>query len=128
MPAALTHLHASAQGHTELDTPLQVLEALQAAAARGAARPVCALAAASFRAATLLGMTCAEAARLGPRASLQIMLMKGPQAAPVREAPPVVSAMVCRQLRPFSPARQRCPHEAKLRCTAARLMFCGRIV
>ncbi len=61
-----------------------MLEALQACAGRGAARPVCALAAASFRAATLLGMTCAEAARLGPRQSLQILLMKGPAAAPVR--------------------------------------------
>lgn len=72
------------QGQTSLETPLEVLEALHACAGRGAARPVCALAAASFRAATLLGMTCAEAARLGPRQSLQILLMKGPTAAPVR--------------------------------------------
>ena len=72
------------QGQTNLETPLEVLEALHASAGRGAARPVCALAAASFRAATQLGMTCAEAARLGPRQSLQILLMKGPTAAPVR--------------------------------------------
>lgn len=72
------------QGHTALGTAQEVLEALQACAGRGAARPVCSLAAASFRAATALGMTCAEAARLAPRESLQILLMRGPQAAPVR--------------------------------------------
>ena len=71
------------QGHEKLDTPLDVLDALEACAAKGAARALCALAAASFRAATLLGMTCEEAASLGPRQSLQILLMKGPQAAPV---------------------------------------------
>ncbi|EIE27464.1 hypothetical protein COCSUDRAFT_55471 [Coccomyxa subellipsoidea C-169] len=70
------------RGQTRVDTAIGVLEALQACAGRGAARPVCALAVASFRAATLLGMTCAEAARLGPRQSLQILLMKGPAAAP----------------------------------------------
>lgn len=76
--------HMSLQGQTAVGTAQEVLEALQVCAGRGAARPVCALAAASFRAATLLGMTCAEAARLGPRQSLQILLMKGPSAAPVR--------------------------------------------
>lgn len=60
-----------------------MLDALEACAAKGAARALCALAAASFQAATLLGMTCEEAASLGPRQSLQILLMKGPQAAPV---------------------------------------------
>ena len=77
MPPAL-------QGHEKLGSPLDVLDALEACAARGAARALCALAASSFRAATLLGMTCAEAASLGPRQSLQVLLMKGPQAAPVR--------------------------------------------
>ena len=76
MPPAL-------QGHEKLDSPLDVLDALEACAAKGAARALCALAASSFRAATLLGMTCAEAASLGPRQSLQVLLMKGPQAAPV---------------------------------------------
>ena len=71
------------QGHEKLDTPLDVLDALEACAAKGAARALCALAATSFRAATLLGMTCEEAAGLGPRQSLQVLLMKGPQAAPV---------------------------------------------
>ena len=71
------------QGHEKLDTPLDVLDALEACAAKGAARALCALAAASFRAATLLGMTCEEAASLGPCQSLQVLLMKGPQAAPV---------------------------------------------
>ena len=73
----------SLQGQTAVGTAQEVLEALQVCAGRGAARPVCALAAASFCAATLLGMTCAEAARLGPRQSLQVLLMKGPSAAPV---------------------------------------------
>ena len=71
------------QGHEKIDTPLDVLDALEACAAKGAARALCALAASSFRAATLLGMTCKEAASLGPRQSLQVLLMKGPQAAPV---------------------------------------------
>jgi len=73
----------SHQGHEKLDTPLDVLDALEACAAKGAARALCALAASSFRAATLLGMTCEEAASLGPCQSLQVLLMKGPQAAPV---------------------------------------------
>ena len=77
MPPAL-------QGHEKLDSPLDVLDALEACAAKGAARALCALAASSFRAATLLGMTCEEAASLGARQSLQVLLMKGPQAAPVR--------------------------------------------
>ena len=71
------------QGHEKIDTPLDVLDALEACAAKGSARALCALAAFSFRAATLLGMTCKEAASLGPRQSLQVLLMKGPQAAPV---------------------------------------------
>ena len=72
------------QGHEKLDSPLDALDALEACAAKGAARALCALAASSFRAATLLGMTCEEAASLGPRQSLQVLLMKGPQAAPVQ--------------------------------------------
>jgi hypothetical protein len=72
------------QGHAQLEEPDQVLGALRACARRGAAAPVCSLASAAFSAAALMGMTCAEAARLGPRTSLQIMLMKGPAAAPVR--------------------------------------------
>ena len=63
------------------------LDALEACSAKGAARALCTLAASSFRAATLLGMTCEEAASLGPRQSLQILLMKGPQAAPVSTLP-----------------------------------------
>ena len=62
---------------------MDVLDALEASAAKGAAQALCALAASSFRAATLLGMTCEEAASLGSRQSLQVLLMKGPQAAPV---------------------------------------------
>ena len=77
------------QGHEKLDSPLDVLDALEACAAKGAARALCALAASSFRAATLLGMTCEEAASLGPRQSLQVLLMKGPQAAPVHLCRPV---------------------------------------
>lgn len=73
------------QGHEKIDTPLDVLDALEACAAKGSARALCALAASSFRAATLLGMTCKEAASLGPRQSLQVLLMKGPQAAPVSD-------------------------------------------
>lgn len=75
------------QGHQKLDTPLDALDALEACSAKGAARALCTLAASSFRAATLLGMTCEEAASLGPRQSLQILLMKGPQAAPVSTLP-----------------------------------------
>ena len=84
MSCALSHgVPPALQGHEKLGSPLDVLDALEACAARGAARALCALAASSFRAATLLGMTCEEAASLGPRQSLQVLLMKGPQAAPV---------------------------------------------
>lgn len=82
------------QGQERLENPLEVLDALQACASRGVARPVCALAAASFRAATLLGMTCTEAARLGPQQSLKILLMKGPQAAPVGITPSPAAIMI----------------------------------
>ncbi|CAK0739001.1 hypothetical protein CVIRNUC_001123 [Coccomyxa viridis] len=82
VPAAVLS-YLSHRGHEKLGSPLDVLDALEACAARGAARALCALAASSFRAATLLGMTCEEAASLGPRQSLQVLLMKGPQAAPL---------------------------------------------
>lgn len=83
------------QGHSRLEQPAQMLEALRACSGRGAAAPVCALALAAFNAAGLMGMSCAEAARLGPRASLQIMLMRGPQAASVRLHLLPISAWRC---------------------------------
>lgn len=62
----------------------EVLDALAAACARGAGRPLTAWAAATFRACAALRMAPADAAALGPRPCLRLLLMRGPQAAPVR--------------------------------------------
>jgi len=67
----------------------EVLDALAAACARGAGRPLAAWAAAAFRAAGALGLPPGDAAALGPRHCLRLLLMRGPAAAPVRpRAPP----------------------------------------
>ena len=62
----------------------EVLDALAAACTRGAGRPLTAWAAATFRACGALRMAPADAAALGPRPCLRLLLMRGPQAAPVR--------------------------------------------
>jgi len=67
--------------------PQEVLDALAAACARGAGRPLAAWAAAAFRAAGALGLPPGDAAALGPRHCLRLLLMRGPAAAPVRRAP-----------------------------------------
>jgi hypothetical protein len=64
--------------------PQEVLAALAAACARGAGRPLAAWAAAAFRAAGALGLPPGDAAALGPRHCLRLLLMRGPAAAPVR--------------------------------------------
>ena len=64
--------------------PQEVLDALAAACARGAGRPLAAWAAAAFRAAGALGLPPGDAAALGPRHCLRLLLMRGPAAAPVR--------------------------------------------
>ncbi|KAK9827328.1 hypothetical protein WJX81_005997 [Elliptochloris bilobata] len=61
----------------------EVLDALAAACVRGAGRPLTAWAAATFRACGALGMAPADAAALGPRQCLRLLLMRGPLAAPV---------------------------------------------
>lgn len=65
----------------------EVLDALAAACGRGAGRPLATWAAASFRAAGALGLAPADAAALGPRQCLRLLLMRGPAAAPVRPSP-----------------------------------------
>ncbi len=64
----------------------EVLDALAAACGRGAGRPLANWAAVSFRAAGALRMTPADAAALGARQCLRLLLMQGPLAAEVSEA------------------------------------------
>ncbi|KAK9829308.1 hypothetical protein WJX72_005077 [[Myrmecia] bisecta] len=76
--AVLDFLRNKSGGLLRMDDPQEVLNALSAACRAGAGQSVCSRAAATFRAAGLLGLSPGEAGAMSSISILQWLLMKGP--------------------------------------------------